>query len=289
MNLVEALSYSFIRRALFAGLAVGLSSGVLGLFLVLRRYSSIGDGLAHVGLAAVAVGLMAGIAPIYVAAPLTVLASIWILSLTGRTGLFGETAVALVSSLAAALAVLLAGMGGGFAVDLTSYLFGSILAVTDLEMWIAVGTSALVGGAVLLFRRQLFSYVYDEDYARVSGMDANMLGRLLVVLAGLSVSVGIRVVGSLLVSSMILLPPVAALQLGLGFSLTLAASAAIAGTSVLIGIALAVAFNLPAGATIVLTNFLCFGLAFLRRVRKGKSEGPDGRRADGGAACGVSG
>ena len=88
---------------------------------------------------------------------------------------------------------------------------------------------------------------------------------------------------------MILLPPVAALQLGLGFSLTLVASAAIAGTSVLIGIALAVAFNLPAGATIVLANFLCFSLAFLRRVRKGKSEGPNGRRADGGAACGVSG
>ncbi|MFZ2782483.1 MAG: metal ABC transporter permease [Rectinemataceae bacterium] len=263
MNIIEALSYPFVRRALVAGLAVGLSSGVLGLFLVLRRYSSIGDGLAHVGLASVALGLATGLAPIYVSAPVTAAAALWILKLSDKSGLFGETAVALVASLAAAVAVLIAGSGGGFAVDLMSYLFGSVLAVSEAEVIVALATAVLVVLLVVVLRKQLFSYVYDPDYARVSGLNVDALGKLLVVLAGLAVSVGIRVVGSLLVSSLIILPPVTALQLGLGFNLTLAFSAGISVVSVLAGILVALAFDLPAGASIVLANFVLFGGVWL--------------------------
>lgn len=270
MNIFEALSYPFVLRALAAGLATGLSTGMLGLFLVLRRYSSIGDGLAHVGLAAVAIGLFAGVAPIWISAPVTALASLWILRLTEKSGLFGETAVAMVASLAAAVAVLLAGSGGGFAVDLSSYLFGSVLVVTAAEMWIAIGTATLVCVLVLAFRRQLFSYVYDPDYARISGLDVDALGKLLVILAGLAVSVGIRIVGSLLVSSLIILPPVGALRLGLGFGATLAFSAAFSVVSVLAGILVAVAMDMPAGAAIVFVNFALFGLAWLMGRKSGR-------------------
>lgn len=263
MGILESLSLPFMQRALVAGISVAASSAVLGLFLVLRRYASIGDGLAHVGLSAVALGLFLGATPMYVALPVTALASLWILALSERSGLYGETAVGLVSSVAAAVAVLLASLGKGFSVDLMSYLFGSLLAVSRAEAWIAAATAALVLALVLALRRPLFSLVYDPDFAKVSGVRVEALGRLLVVLAGLAVGVGIRVVGSLLVSSLIVLPAVTALQLGLGFGPTLAAAAAFSVAAVLAGVMAALVLDLPAGASVVLVLFLFFCLAWL--------------------------
>lgn len=258
MPIAEALSYAFIQRALVAGLAVAASCGALGLFLVLRRYASIGDGLAHVGLGSVALGLVLGVTPLYVALPLTAAASLWILRLSEKEGLYGETAVSLVASVAAAAAVMLASLGRGFSVDLVSYLFGSVLAVSKAEAWIAVLAAGAVLALVLAFRRAFFSLAYDPDYAKVAGLRTEALGRLLAVLAGITVAVGIRVVGSLLVSALVVFPAVTALRLGLGFRASLLASVLVALFSTALGILGAVLLDLPAGASIVLVNFACF-------------------------------
>lgn len=271
MTIFEMFSHPFMLRALAAGTAVALCAGALGHFLVLRRFSMIGDGLAHVGLAAVALGLLSGVTPLYVAVPMTALASLGILALSERGGMYGDTAIGLVSSVAVALAVLLASVGRGFSVDLMSYLFGSILAVSPAEVVTAWAAAAVVLPLILLNLRSFFSLTYDPEFARVAGVRVDRLGRLLVVLTGLTVAVGIRAVGSLLVSSLVIFPAVTALQLGMGFRASLFTAMVLAVLSVLGGITLAFLANLPAGATIVLVNLGLFAVAAAVRLsRRGK-------------------
>jgi zinc transport system permease protein len=252
------LAYPFMQRAFITGIAVALSCGVLGLFLVLRRFAMMGDGLAHVGLGAVALGLFLGATPLYVALPVTALASLWILALSERGGLYGETAIGLVSAVALSLAVLLASLGRGFSVDLFSYLFGSILAVSPMEAFVSVLAAAVVITVVTVYRGPLFSMTYDPEFARVAGVPVRALSRLLVVLTGLTVAVGIRTVGSLLVSSLIIFPAITALRLRRGFGTTLSLSSLAAVISVLGGITVSFVLDLPAGATIVMTALLLY-------------------------------
>jgi zinc transport system permease protein len=269
--MLELLSYPFMLRALAAGIAVALCAGSLGHFLVLRRFAMIGDGLAHVGLGAVALGLLLGVTPIWIAVPLTALASLGILALSERGGLYGEVAIGLVSAVSVAVAVLLASVGRGFSVDLMSYLFGSILAVSPAEVITAWAAALVVVPLLFANLGPLFSLTYDPEFARVVGVPVTWMGRLLVMLTGVTVAVGIRAVGSLLVSSLVIFPAVTALQLRLGFRASLLVSTALAVGSVILGIAVAFALDLPAGATIVMANLLLFILAAgFRAARSGR-------------------
>lgn len=269
--MLELLSYPFMLRALAAGIAVALCAGSLGHFLVLRRFAMIGDGLAHVGLGAVALGLLLRVTPIWIAVPLTAIASLGILALSERGGLYGEVAIGLVSSVSVAAAVLLASVGRGFSVDLMSYLFGSILAVSPAEVITAWAAALVVVPLLFANLGPLFSLTYDPEFAKVIGIPVTWMGRLLVMLTGVTVAVGIRAVGSLLVSSLVIFPAVTALQLRLGFRASLLVSTAVAAGSVVLGIAVAFALDLPAGATIVMANLALFALAAgFRAVRAGR-------------------
>ena len=263
---LELFSYGFMQRALLAGVFVAASCAGLGVFLVLRRFSMIGDGLAHVGFASVALAFVLGLAPMAVSIPLVMLLSLGILRLGGQDSLFGETAIALVSSFAVALGVLFASVSKGFNVDLFSYLFGSILAITEYEVWLSVILSAAVVLIVRFYYHDLFAVTYDEDFAKVSGVKTARINRLLILLTALTVVLGIRVVGTLLVSSLITFPPVIALQLSRGFRSTILLSLASAVFSVVTGIVVAFLFDLPAGATIVMVNVLLLLLAYGLRV-----------------------
>lgn len=256
-------SYAFVQRALTAGIFIALSCATLGSFLVLRRFSMIGDGLAHVGFAAVALSFVLGMSPMAVSIPLVMLISLWILKLGGRTSLYGETAIGLVSSLAVAAGVMLAAISGGFNVDLFSYLFGSILAIRESEVILSVLLSLVVMLTVRLFYHDMFAITYDEDFARVSGVRTGRVNKILIMLTALTVVLGIRVVGTLLVSSLIIFPAVTALQFSRGFRATILISMACGVFSVAAGIVLSFAFDLPTGASIVIVNFLLFALAYL--------------------------
>ena len=260
--LTEMLQYTFMQRALVSGIFIALSSAGLGVFLVLRRFSMIGEGLAHSGFAAVAVGLLLGISPMLAAIPILMLLSLWILELGEKTTIYGETAIGMVSSLSLAAGVLLASISGGFDVDLFSYLFGSILAITGLEVRLSVVLSVLVLGALVYFYHDLFSITYDEEFARVSGIRTHAINRLLIMLTALTVALGIRVVGTLLISSLIIFPAVTALQISSGFRSTIFIACTTAVISVVIGIFASFFLNLPTGAAIVMVNFLLFSLAF---------------------------
>jgi len=225
-----------------------------------------GDGLAHFAFATVGLALLMGWAPLYVSIPLVALASLLILHLPTRATMYGDAAIGMVSAVGVAIGVLLSSLGGGFSVDLFSFLFGDILAVGRMEARLALGLVVGVVVAILLAYHELFAVTFDDTSARVSGIRPERSSRLLAVLTALMVVLGIRVVGMLLVSSLLIFPAVTALQLCRSFKAVLVTSAMLAALSVVTGIFIALWLNTPAGATIVLVNAAFFSASLLRRA-----------------------
>lgn len=269
MTLTEMLGYGFIQRALLAGTLIGLLCSVLGVFLVLRRFSLIGDGLAHCTFGSVALSLFLGVAPGYVtlsAIPLVLLAAIGILWLSENSRIAGDAAIGIVSALGIAGGVILASLAGGFNVDLFSYLFGSILAIGNDDLLLAAILCGSVLLVVVLFYRDLFAVTFDEEFARTAGVNTRAVNLLLTLLAALTVVLAMKLVGIMLISALLILPPAAALQVARSFRGALLCSALFGTVSVTAGILVAIAANLPAGGTIIVTCFAMFiAVTALRR------------------------
>jgi len=271
LNFFELLNYGFVQRGIIAGTFIAVLCSVLGMFLVLRKLSLVGDGLAHVTFGSVAVGMLLKVYPFYVAIPLTVMSGVGILKLIQRTRMHGDAAIGVVSSAGVSIGVLVASLAGGFNVDLLSYLFGNILAISKGEMVLSIILSIGVILVVLLYYNQLVSITFDEELAKVSGIKTEKINTLLIILISLTVVLSMRVVGIMLVSSFLILPNVAALQLAKSFKKAVIFSIGISVFSVVFGIAISFSFNLPTGATIVLTNLLVFLLSLLIKQTKSKA------------------
>jgi len=261
MEIMQFLQYSFIQRAFLAGSFVAITCSVLGAFLVLRKMSLIGDGLSHVSFGAIALGLFFGIYPFYVAVPVVMLSSILILKISEKTKIYGDAAIGIVSSVGIAGGVLLASVSGGFNVDLFSYLFGNILAVSNIEVLLSILLSLIVLVIVKLFYWDLFSVTFDSDYAKTTGLRTDFINGVLTVLTAVTVVLSIKVVGILLVSAFLILPAVTALQMSRNFRSALFIGCFISLLSVILGISASFFFDFPAGATIVITNALFFVLS----------------------------
>ncbi len=262
MEIAYFLKYEFIQRAIIAGSFIALSCSLLGVFLVLRRLALIGDGLAHVTFGSVALGLFLKMSPIYVSIPVVMLCSIGILKLTERARLHGDAAIGIVSAVGIASGVLLASMAGGFNVDLFSYLFGSILAISKTEVIISIALSVSVILIIIFFYNDLFSLTFDEEFAKVSGVRVKRINTILVMLTALTVVLAMRVVGIMLISALLILPAVTAFQLTKGFKATIIIASLISVVSVISGIFTSIIMDTPTGATIVMANFMFFMLAF---------------------------
>jgi zinc transport system permease protein len=267
----DILQYGFIHRALVAGSLIAVLCAVLGVFLVLRRLSLIGDGLAHVTFGSVAVALFLRINPLYVTVasiPLVLISSLGILKLTDKARIYGDAAIGIVSSLGIAGGVILASAAGGFNVDLFSYLFGNILAIGTVDLVIAGALFLFVILVVTLFYHDLFAITFDEELAESSGIRTAAINAVLVLVTALTVVLAMKVVGIMLVSALLILPAVAALQVARGFRIAILVAAAFAVTAMLTGILASVALNLPAGGSIVVANFLLFAITFAwRKIR----------------------
>jgi len=265
MTIAEILSYGFIQRALLAGTLIAILCAVLGVFLVLRRLSLIGDGLAHITFGSVAVALICRVSPVYVtlaSVPLVLLSSLGILKLTDTARIYGDAAIGIVSSFGIACGVLLASVAGGYNVDLFSYLFGNILSISTTELVISTCLFCVVMLLVALFYNDLFAITFDEDLARSSGIRTGVINRVLVLLTALTVVLAMKVVGIMLISALLILPAVTALQVARGFRVTIVTAACLAAVSVVLGIVGSFVVNLPTGATIVIINIVLFMLAF---------------------------
>ena len=267
-TLIEMFSYAFMQRALLAGCLIGVLCAVLGVFLVLRRLSLIGDGLAHITFGSVALALFAGLqgaAMLLVSLPLVVLASLGILKLAHQARLGGDAAIGIVSSLGVSLGVMLAVLGRGYGVDLFSYLFGSILAISRTEVLVAAGLFVTVLALLWVYYHDLTALSFSEELAAVSGVKIRFLNGLLAVLTAVTVVLAMNLVGVMLISALLILPASAALQVARGFRMTMILSVSFSLLSVVSGIVLSFLFNLPSGATIILLAFSLFGLACLYR------------------------
>lgn len=265
MDLGEMLSYGFIQRALIAGSFIAVLCATLGVLLVLRRLSLIGDGLAHVTFGSVALGLVLKANPLYASVPIVVASSLGILKLTQKARIYGDAAVGVVSSLGIAGGVLLASIGGGFNVDLFSYLFGNILSISRVDVITAIAVSLIVLIVVCFYYNEIFSLTFDEEFAKASGINVERISSLVVMLTAVTVVLTMKIVGVMLTSALLILPAVSAFQVARGFRNAIIIASAISVLSVFSGIVLSFFLNLPAGASIVIMNFLFFTVIFACR------------------------
>jgi len=264
MELTEFFRYEFLKRALLAGSFIGILCSTLGVFLVLRRFSLIGDGLAHATFGSVALALLLKASPLYVSIPIVMVCSVGILRLTERARLYGDAAIGIISSLGIAAGVLLSSIAGGFNVDLFSYLFGSILSISETEVVISIALSVFVIALVIFYYNELLSITFDEDSARASGLNTGAINTLFVLLTAVTVVLTMKVVGIMLISALLIFPAVTALQIARSFKMVMLTASLAAVAAVVAGIVLSFFLDLPTGAAIVLINFIFFlsGLAY---------------------------
>ena len=217
ITVLHFLNYAFIQKAYLAGTFIAVLCAMLGLFLVLRKLSLIGDGLSHVSFGAIALGLFFGIYPIYAAIPVVLIGSYVILRLTERARIYGDAAIGIVSSIGIAGGVILASVSKGFNVDLFSYLFGNILAISNQEVYLSLGLSIAVLLIIILLYNDLFSVTFDEEFAKITGVKTERINLVLTFLTAITVVLAIKVVGIMLISALLILPAVTALQVARGF------------------------------------------------------------------------
>jgi len=261
MDVFYFFNYSFIQRAYLAGSFIAVLCAMLGLFLVLRKLSLISDGLSHVSFGAIALGLFFGFYPFYVAIPVVLTASYFILKLTEKAKMYGDAAIGIVSAFGIAGGVILASLSKGFNVDLFSYLFGNILSISNREVYLSLGLSLVVLSVIILLYNDLFSTTFDEEYARITGIRIERINLILTFLTAGTVVLAIKVVGIMLVSALLILPAVTALQIAKGFKVAMIISILVAIVSVLSGITISFFLDLPAGAAIVMFNVVVFSIA----------------------------
>ncbi len=259
---------SLFLRALLAGCGLALACGLLGVFLVLRRDAMISHGLSHVAFAGVALGLALNLMPVIFSVVICLSGSLLILRLKEQARLPGDTAIALLSSAGLALAVFLMSVKKDFGAELMSYLFGDILAIGPLEIYLSVGLAALVSTGILFNLPGLIFMTFDREAASVAGLGLKKLDRLLVMMSALTIVLGLRIVGLLLITGLTVIPAASALQLARNFRQTLFYSSLFSLLSILGGISLAFIFDLPASAAIIFLALAIFALSYLfKRLR----------------------
>ncbi len=259
---LDIFQYGFIIRGLEAGIIVAIIAPLIGIFLVLRRYSLIADTLSHVSLAGIAIGLLLGVNPVLTALVVAVIASLGIEKLRLSKRVYGESALALFLSGSLALAIVLLSLGHGLNANLFNYLFGSIVTVTMVDVYTIAILAVVVITILLLFYKELVYVTFDEDAAKVSGVPTKLINTILIILAAITVSLSIPIVGVLLIAALIVVPVVAALQLRKSFIKTILYAEVISLFSVISGIFASFYLNLSTGGTIVLIMLAIFVLIF---------------------------
>ncbi|MBI5728507.1 MAG: metal ABC transporter permease [Candidatus Magasanikbacteria bacterium] len=258
--------YSFILRGLEAGILVAIIAPLIGIFLVLRRYALLADTLSHVSLSGVAIGILLGIHPLLTAILASVASAVVMERLRETKRVYGDTALSLFLSGSLALAIVLLGLAHGLNANLFQYLFGSIVTVRSGDVWL-IASLAVVGLFFLLvFYRELVAITFDEDVAAVNGLPVRFLNNCFIIIAAMVIAIAIPVVGILLISALVVIPVVAALQLKKSFCRTVIWAEVISVAATILGIILSFWLDLPSGGTIVLLMLAIFaGLTFWRR------------------------
>lgn len=269
--LFEMFSYAFITRAVLVGMIVSLCAALLGVSLVLKRYSMIGDGLSHVGFGALAVAMVLGVAPLAFTIPVVVVAALLLLRLSETSKIKGDAAIGMIATAALAVGVMVLSLARNANADISGYLFGSILVMSKDDLTI----SLILGGAVLilfiLYYRRIFTVTFDEAFARATGLKAGLYNTLIAVLTAVTIVLGMRLMGAMLISSLVIFPALTAMRLCKSFKTVTLTAAGVSLISFFIGMSISYLLSTPAGASVVLVNALMFLLfALIARLRSRK-------------------
>ena len=253
-KMIEMFSYPFMVRAVLVGTMVSLCSALLGVSLVLKRYSMIGDGLSHVGFGALAIATAANAAPLAVAIPVVILAAVLLLRISGSSKIKGDAAIALISTSALAVGVMVISMTTGMNTDVYNYMFGSILAMSSSDVRLSVVLSAAVLILYILFYHKIFAITFDETFALATGVRANLYNTLIAVLTAVTIVLGMRMMGALRISSLIIFPALTSMRVCRTFKSVIINSAVISVICLFVGITVSYVWATPAGASVVIVN-----------------------------------
>lgn len=262
-ELINMFSYHFMQRALVVGVLVSLCAALLGVSLVLKRYSMIGDGLSHVGFGALAIASALELAPLAVAVPVVIIAAVLLLRLNKSSKVKGDAAIAMISSSALAIGVISVSLTTGMNTEVSSYMFGSILSLSESDAVLSAILSAAVLVLFILFYPRLFAVTFDEDFSRATGTNTELYNTLLAVLTAVTVVLGMRMMGALLISSLIIFPALSAMRLCKSFKAVVLTSAVISVLCFVIGVIASYFLETPTGASIVAVDLLAYALAAL--------------------------
>ena len=266
--ILEMFTYPFMVRALCMGVLVALCSALLGVTLVLKRYSMIADGLSHVGFGSLAVATAMNAAPLAVAVPVVIAAAFLLLRLTENSKIKGDAAVALISTGALAVGVMVVSMTTGMNTDVYNYLFGSILSMSHGDVVLTGTVSAVILVLFVFFYNRIFAVTFDETFARATGLNVQLYNSVIAVLTALIIVVGMRMMGSLLISSLVVFPAVTSMRTCLTFRSVMICSAVVSTVCLTAGLVISYLCAAPTGASIVLCNIAAFIL--FAAVQKGR-------------------
>lgn len=252
------LSYPFLVRAFAGGIFVSLCASLLGVSLVLKRYSMIGDGLSHVSFGALSVAIAVGWSPLAVSIPVVVLAAFFLLRITENGKVKSDAAIAMISASALAVGILVTSMTTGMTTDISSYMFGSILAMTPSDVRLSVVLSVIVLGLFIFCYHKLFAVTFDENFAKATGVRVGFYNILIAILTAVTIVLGMRMMGAMLVSSLIIFPALTSMRVFKSFFGVIISSGLISVICFFAGMVVSYTFSTPAGASVVVANLICF-------------------------------
>lgn len=261
--MLEIFQFNFMIRAFAAGTMIGVIAPLIGTYLVIRRFSRLADTLAHVSLAGVAIGLLTKTDPVISAVVVSILTAIGVERLRVSRKIFGESALALFLWSGMAIAVVIISLARGFNVGLFSYLFGSIATVSSGDLYVIGILGAAVVMLVIAFYKELFFVSFDDELAQVSGINSRAFNLILMVLAAVTISLSMRIVGILLIGALMIIPVITAMQFSRSFRQTLLFSVVLSLIAVILGLILSYYFDLASGGTIVLVSMIIFFIAMI--------------------------
>ena len=267
MNVLsEMLSYPFMVRALFGGMLVSLCASLLGVSLVLKRYSMIGDGLSHVSFGALSIALAMGWSPLKVSIPVVVLAAFFLLRITETSRIKSDAAIAMISASSLAIGIIVTSLTTGMTTDVSSYMFGSILAMTKEDVVLSAVLCIIVLGLFVLCYNQVFAVTFDENFAKATGVNVGAYNMLISVLTAVTIVLGMRMMGAMLISSLVIFPCLTSMRVFKSFTSVVISSGILSLVCFLLGMMASYQFSTPAGASVVVVNLIAFGLFSMWQV-----------------------
>ena len=258
--IMEMLSYPFIVKAMIIGSLVSLCAALLGVSLVLKRYANIGDGLSHVGFGITTIAAAFGFAPLPIAIPSVIVIAIILLKVGNNHRIKSDSAIALISSTSLALGVAVTSLTTGLNTDVCNFMFGSVLAIEDSDVILSIIVSIIVLILFFIYYRKMFVVTFDEDFAKAIGLKTSRYTNLIAILTAVVIVVGMRIMGTLLISSIIIFPALTAMRLFRNFKKVVISSGFISVICFFIGLFLSYVYEISTGASIVLVNLVLFVL-----------------------------